>query len=348
MSNTSTNKADRFYNPVEVLSKFYPFNFIMGNRSIGKTFGWSYYCLMSFIKHRKQFIWLRRYESDIAEIAPTWADNVSQKPTLRDHAITCDMSTIKVDGEVAGYFFSVSKAHKLKSISLPKVDTIIYDEFLSDSGRYIGGQSNPLLEPELCASIYTSIAREYGKPVKDVRFVFLANAISIVNPYFTYFDIDKYINPDTRKLRLDGIYVDIVYNDAIADEIMQSAFGRVISKTRYGRHMLSNEFLLDNNEFVMHERPKGRGGYILNLAYQDVVYAVWLYSENGYYYITTSGIDKTRTTIALSGEDHKTNYIMIMNYKKAFKQLKEAYSMAAVRFDSIKSKKFFESVIGGL
>ena len=54
-----------YYNPQKLLSYNCLFNFIEGERGNGKTYAFKKFCIDNFIKKGLQFIWVRRYESEL-------------------------------------------------------------------------------------------------------------------------------------------------------------------------------------------------------------------------------------------------------------------------------------------
>ena len=82
-----------------------------------------------------------------------------------------------IDKEPFIYFVALSTSRQLKSNNYPTVNKIVYDEFIIDKGRitYIKN------EPEVFLDLFETVAR-----LRDnVRAVFLANSVTVVNPYFT-------------------------------------------------------------------------------------------------------------------------------------------------------------------
>ena len=81
---------------------------------------------------------------------------------------------------ICGFVLPLSVANILKSTSFNKVSTIIFDEFIIDKGcyRYLANEVEQFLD------MVETIAR-----LRDVRVLFLGNAISVTNPYFTYFNL---------------------------------------------------------------------------------------------------------------------------------------------------------------
>ena len=75
---------------------------------------------------------------------------------------------------------ALSKAGTYKSAPFPDVDKIIFDEFLIDNPiyRYLPD------EITVFEGIYNTIARP-GTDHDDVTVAFLANAVTVTNPYFS-------------------------------------------------------------------------------------------------------------------------------------------------------------------
>ena len=290
---------------------------------------------------------MRQTQEDIKRIYSTWHTNIISKPVFDGHTFDVNEKCISIDGEVAGMFISANLAKKYKSVAFPDVDYIVYDEFIPENMRYIGGQKNPMLEPDSVMNLLQTVSRGPGMPYRPCRLILLANKISLVNPYFTYFGIDAKVQPGMKKLEDHGVYLELFDNEGIVNEVMNSPLGEVLANTPMAAYHKDEAFMMDNNHFIS-SKPRMGGAYIANLIYHGTNYAVWLFSERGYYFVTTEGIDKCRSNIAMTGEDHTANYIMINSYRDFFKTLKSAYDNGAVRFENQRSKKFFESVVVGL
>lgn len=89
----------------------------------------------------------------------------------------------------------MSIANILKSSSYEKVDTIIFDEFLIDKGsyHYLQNEVTQLLD------VIETVAR-----LRDIRVIFLGNAISITNPYFNYFNLTLPYNSEVNIAKRDS------------------------------------------------------------------------------------------------------------------------------------------------
>ena len=162
-----------FYNYTNVLSYSALFNFILGERGVGKTYGALKFVINRFIKSGEQFVYLRRYKSELKKSVPHLFDSLIQNEEFPDNNLFVRGDTFYIDGKVAGYAIALSTSNILKSTSFSKVKTIIYDEFLIDRGTY-HYLSNEIIS---FLDLYETIAR-----LREVRVLFLGNAISQANP----------------------------------------------------------------------------------------------------------------------------------------------------------------------
>ena len=60
-----SNEQSIFYDIAGLLSQRCIFNFVIGNRGGGKTFGSKKLVINRFKKSKHQFVWVRRYQTEI-------------------------------------------------------------------------------------------------------------------------------------------------------------------------------------------------------------------------------------------------------------------------------------------
>lgn len=325
-----------YYNGGELLSKNRLFNFVIGNRGGGKTYHWKVRCIKDYLSSGKEFIWIRRYNTELENIRK-WFDDISHE--FEGHQLEVTKKHIKVDGKIAGYVGALSTSQRLKSNAYPNVDKIIFDEFLIDKGslRYIKGEVELMLE--LVETIFRM--RDNNNKV-----VFVANAISIVNPYFTYFNIKP--NLDKRFTLTKHIAIELYTNEEFIKNKKATRFGDMISGTKYGDYAIENKFLRDNYSFVM-ERPKGSLVYANTIIYNGISQGIWLCEgEDGYFLYVDNIVEKECTrTLSLSVDDLNENYKYIKNtnFKGHLEQMKFYFNEGKVFFDNIENKKLFYEYI---
>lgn len=291
------SKDFEYYEGSRPLNSGCPFIFSSGNRGTGKSFNWKRYVIRDYLKRGHEFIYLRRTQKDLERCLPRWFDDVRSKFTNENIEITAKKNEFiltRYDGEeiresyVIGYYYSIGET--IKSIPFERVYTILYDEFLPDDGRYLHS-SNPFYEPEQLLSAYMTVARGVDKPIRDdVRMIAIANNVSCFNPYYTYFGLDMsgYQGEEYYSKINNGVYGEIVYNKGIAEHMLNSKIGDILSRTRYGQYATQNASLLDN-KFNIIPAPKDLR-YMLSLYTPYGWVSAWT-TENGFVF-WREGYDK--------------------------------------------------------
>lgn len=331
----------KYYTPKKALSYNTPFIFTLSNRGIGKTFAHASRVFNKFISERRKFIYMRRYDDDLKKTAPEFFDSIAKKYT--DHHFSLEGSgksgsTYYIDDMPAGITVALSAAPKYKSAPFDDYDTIFFDEFLPEDGKYLP------TEVQNALNFYQSVARGFNRPIRtEVKFIFAANNVTLNNPYFRELKIrdvmtcqSKYtVDPDRAWV------VEVINNEEIAEEIARTPFGKMISKTKYGEYALKSRFLLDDATFI--QKPTGASKYYCTLVWKDRYYGVYEYTDQGLFYVSRKADKKFPVCFSLTTADHKPNYIMLYrnNYNPVFRVMKYAYDNAILRFDSDDSKYMF-------
>ena len=106
-------------------------NMIITNRGFGKTYGAKKRAINKFLKKGEQFIYLRRYKSELKKVKDKYFEKVKQE--FPGHEFEIKGFTAYIDGKVAGYLIPLSTSLSEKSNEYPYVTTIIFDEFLIDN-----------------------------------------------------------------------------------------------------------------------------------------------------------------------------------------------------------------------
>lgn len=325
-----------FYNGGELLSKNRLMNFIIGNRGGGKTFHWKERCIKDFLRTGKQFIWIRRYNTELENIKK-WYDDIAF--LFEGHKLEVTKKHIKIDDKIAGYIGALSTSQRLKSNAYPNVDKIVFDEFLIDKGslRYIKGEVELMLE--LIETIFRM--RDNNNKV-----IFIANAISIVNPYFTYFGVKP--NLDKRFTLFKHIAIELYTNEEYINKKKSTRFGDMIKDTKYGEYAIENKFLRDNYSFI-EKRPACQMVYANTVVYNGARYGVWLCSEGkeNFLYIDNIIEDKCDRVLTVNIEDidESGKYKKHIGMVAYINQMKFYFNDGKVYFDTIETKKDFYEYI---
>lgn len=314
-----------YYNYSKVLSYNAMFNFIIGERGVGKTFGAKQYCINRYLKKGEQFVYIRRYKTELKASAGDSQKFFGQIADFYpEHNFAVSGEKLMCDKKVMGYVLPLSVANILKSTSFNKVTTIVFDEFIIDKGCYHYLQN----EVEQFLDMVETIAR-----LRDVRVFFLGNAISITNPYFTYFNLSLPYKSDIKTYRDGLILVNYIKNIQYREVKHKSKFGRLIAGTEYAKYAIDNEFLRDSKTFVKKRTPESQ--HYFTLRYHGFTFGVWNDWDKGELYISNTYDPQCPIIFSVTSEDHDEQSLMLkLRSSLFFKSVIEHYRLSKLFFES--------------
>lgn len=331
------------------------FNFIVGNRGGGKSYGAKKRCIDNFIKRKEQFGYIRRYKEDLKKPMQQFFDDIMWEYPDYEFKIDGDKFLIRLKPadehekwtkeDIAGYGFELSTANNKKSISYPNVTTLVFDEFLLDRGfqRYIPNEVQAFL------NLYETVARPGTQHPRVVAF-FLANAISITNPYFLYFNLkmpseidknNKYIWKHPKK----PILVEDVRNEKFIDKKKNTEFGSIIEGTEYADYSIENKFLLDDDSFIEKKSPIAR--YYFTFVYSNKKFGVWVDFTAGKMWVSEDIDPSFILKFALTLKDHSPNTLLLKNKSTSnrFKVFIDSYKEGNVYFENMNIKNMCYEIL---
>ena len=325
-----------YYSYDKVLSYHAMLNMILGERGVGKSYGIKKYVLNKFKKKHRQFIYLRRYDT---ELRKSLRDNeffkdICSDPLFKDDEFTIRGDKFYMNDELCGYAIPLSKASIYKSVPFPNVDTIIYDEFLIDNNTY----HYIMDEPEKLLDFIETVGR-----LRDIQVFCLGNSISMVNPYFDYFNISLPYNTDIKTFKQGLILINYIKNEAYRKVKKDSKFGSLIDGTKYGDYAIDNKFLKDNKNFIKKKNPKSK--FFFNIVINSHTYGVWMDYNSNEMYISKICNSNHPVTITFNYKDHTENTIMLKSKSVFFQNLVKHYQTGNLYFDNIQIKYDITSLI---
>lgn len=328
-----------YYNYNKIRSYNALFNFIISNRGGGKSYGAKEMVIKNFLKRGEQFVYVRRYKAEIKEIQKTLFSDIQEKFPNTDFKI--DGSTVYINNKPAGYLIPLSVSQKFKSSSYPLVTTIVFDEFIVDKG-HIHYLTN---EVEVFLDLFETIARSRN----NVKAFFLANNVTIVNPYFVYFNcIPK--NGERFTIAKNGQIVVEMFTDSTFIEMKKKTnFGQLIDGTRYGDYAIENKSLRDSDAFVVKEKPRDLY-FLYSIQYNGEEKGIYMSNTDGIVYCSKNFDKNSKNRFTLQKDDHSLNYIMYnrMLNTMYFQEVMKYFRMGYMRFDSIETKTFIYDVFSYL
>lgn len=310
------------------------FNYILSNRGAGKTYGFKLWAIQEFIRTGAQFIYLRRFKEELKKCDSLFNDIAQEFP---DHEFKVKGKEFYIDDKLAGYAIALSTSKMLKSVPFPRVNKICYDEFLIDRGyhRFIPDEVTTFLE------LYSTVSRD--RQDNFVKVLFLANAITISNPYFSYFKLQP--KSDQEFTRRGDHLIQIFKNQNFIDKMKSTRFGKLISDTPYAAYSIDNDFLRDNYDYV--EKKNGKCVPSFTISHDSKTYGVWTNYDTGLMYISKDTHPNCYTYV-FSTQDYGENTIIAKFSKKSrhISMMIECFKSNAIRYESIDIKnKFLTEII---
>lgn len=319
------SKKQIWYNGNEVLTHNCILNYIIGNRGCGKTFWSKEWCLKDFIKTGKQFVYVRRYMSELeGGKKEKWFDDI--RKNFPNHDLKVKGMTLFCDGKPCGYFMTLSTAITNKSVPFPDVNKIIFDEFITNDIR------RPYLQNEVIE--FMDLLSTIIRLKSGMRIFLLSNAISITNPYFAFYGVSKLTKRFTKPNKVTLIeYVD---NPEYKKVMRESEFGQIVEGTVYADYAIENKFLLDDGETFIGKKTK-KAYLDFNLIYRGKYYGIWVDYSVGKYFVSYNH-NKQVNTYVLTLADHRPNTMVIKGKSRILKRFIENYRLGNVWYEDVNIK----------
>lgn len=334
-----TAPAFSFYNFDKIYSYNATFNFLVGSRGLGKTYGAKLKALKAAVKKGDQFIYLRRYKEELQTSAKTFfADIEDEFPDwdFRSNGWLAEMAPVATRDEKKrtwkqiGYFIPLSRAQAMKGVSFPDVKTIIFDEFIIEKGmtHYLPG------EAEAFQNFYSTVDRWKDK----TKVFFLANSVSIMNPYFLAYNI----KPDeVGELFTFGDGFGLChFVDAkdFSNEVYQTKFGKFIQGTEYADYAVTSEFK-DNGDALIRQKSAD-AKYIYTIETRQGIFSVWS-SWSSHEFFIQERRPKEESIFTMLPDRMDEGKTFIQYNDRMVQVLRTSWRNGSTYFDSSKSRNAF-------
>ena len=331
-----------YYDGQGILSRNAMFNMIIGGRSTGKTYWAKTGRIKHFLKTGKQFIYLRRYKSEFDDKQSFFNDIVNEFPGYEFKVEGMKGYIRKLSNEeknpnkwqLAAYFVTLANALTKKSVPYPDVDWIIFDEFIIVKGHmhYMPHEVKSFLD------FYNTVDRFQDR----VKVAFIANAVSIANPYFIEWKLRPRKNRQYTLSHNGYFCLEMVQSEAFKEHVDNTRFGKMIKETAYYDYAVSNTFQDNHNRFISKKSKESK--YTFSFVFDGKTVGVWIDYNEGKYYICNK-VPKDSKPFVLTKEDLEPNLVMIERSSTLLKSVKKLYMQGCVFFDSVETREFFNDVL---
>jgi len=310
-----------YYSPNKLLTYNRILNFVIGARGIGKSYAWKKHPIKQFLKDGSQMIYVRRYKTELKKISNYFNDIMVEFP---DHEFKVKGRELLIDGKTFGWAIPLSSWQNEKSNAYPKVKTIIFDEFIreKDKSGYLPNDVEALL------NLMDTVFR--GRD--DVRCVCLSNAVSVVNPYFLYFNLVP--NVEKRFNAYKDIVVEIPDSVDFSTERRKTRFGSLINGTEYGDMSLDNEFTNDSDLFI--DRRGKESKHVFSIIFKGLTMGVWVDTNQGIMWLSGDFDPSSKNVFAMSTDDLTENSMLTTGWRNNYYLTKmvSAFKKGYLRFDN--------------
>ena len=323
-----------YYDYTKILTDNAFLNFLIGERGVGKTYGASKFVTKQFINKGKEFVYIKRFKSDLQKSVPEFFQELIKNNEFPDHELSAKSSKFYIDNQKCGYALSLTTAQSLKSTNFPNVKNIIFDEFIVEEG----GQYYLKNEVEIVLGLIETIAR-----MRDVRIFMLGNAVTVTNPYFIYFDIQLPYSTDIKTYKNGLILVQYMYNEKYREAKANTKLGKLVEGTEYSKYAIENNFRLDNKNFI--EKKTGTAKCSFAIKYKDHLFGVWFDYSVGKIFVSPDV--NTKQIYACTLNDHTPNTMLLSAIRDytAWKTFIKNYKLGNVYYENVKVKNMVQEVI---
>lgn len=350
---------EKYYNGDKLLSQLDANGNVPGiylsnsNRSAGKTTFFQIRCeIEDFLERGAQFIVVTREKSELENVETMFEFVLDTY--YPEHLLTSKWYVSKVimglylDNVCCGFAICLKDAVKLKKYSaiFANVQNGVFDELQPDDGRYLKN------EVDLMASVIMTVSRGNGKQSRYVRWCYLSNNISIMNPYFLSMRIYERI-PENFKIKAgedfyikgDGFVAEFTYNESAAVEMEENPALRAFSSSRNSKIGKSADFMISTNAFIQ-KKMSGKMDYLYTLKYKGKFYGVRMHKSSKMVYITKTFDPSYKIVIAISDSDHDECTIQLRNNTFYMAYIRDAYCEGQIRFSDLEVKNDIIELLG--
>ena len=330
----SKDSSKLYYDYSRILTYNAFLNFLIGERGVGKTYGASKMVVKKAIQKGDQFAYIRRYKTELKKSVPKFFEALKENNEFPEHTLYTKGNTFFLDDSPVGYAMSLSTAQSLKGTNFSKVKYIIFDEFIIEKGQ----QHYLPNEVESFLGLLETISR-----MRDVKVFMLANSVTMVNPYFLFFNIDMPYNNDIRTYKDGLILVQYMKNEEYRKAKKETRFGKLIEDTDYEKYAVLNEFRLDNKNFI--EKKTGNAKCSFSFQYKDKIYGVWFDYKVGKIFVSYDYDSKICFACTLDDHTPNTMFFSIAKEYNSWRNFIKNYKLGNVYFENQKIKLICNELI---
>ena len=168
--------------------------------------------------------------------------------------------------------------------------------------------------------------------LRNIQVFLLGNSISVVNPYFDYFNISLPYKTDIKAYKDGLILINYIKNEVYREVKRSTDFGKLTNDLPYSKYAIDNEFLKDNNNFIKKKSSKAKFFFMLVLNNHN--YGVWIDYEDSTMYISKSFNANRPIQVTFNFQDHNEKTILLKSRSVFFQNLLKHYELGLLFFEN--------------
>lgn len=316
---------------------------VTSNRSAGKTTAFLLEGLKKFKESKRKTILIYRHQYELNSSGVIFNSVLKLYNDLGNEITTITHARglfyeILLDGESFAFAVSLNNVDSLKKYSplFAEVDMCIFDEFQLENGSYLPK------EVEKLQSLLLTIARGGGKQSRPIKVFLLGNNVSMLNPYFIFFDVVKRLKPETKFLRGTGWIAEFNFNESASKSIQENGLYRAFD-SQYMQYSANNKKLFNEDEFI--DKCTGKAKYLFTIKHNGKLWGVREQLNTGITHISENFDNSCKNVLVFTSGEHSSNTVMLNKHSFIAKKLKESYQLGLLRFSSLNAKNVIYDIL---
>lgn len=321
------------------------FNFINGERSIGKTYTIMKFVINKCLQRGVEFVYLVRTKNQKKAGALGDAFKKVLLNEFSGYRIECtneDMVNIieteeKDEKIQLGYCLALSEKTEVKQRSFPKVKYIIFDEYMLETNNqheYYKGWK----EPDEFLNLYHTIDREEDRVICFL----LGNNTSFYNPYHLHpaFNI-PFISKGELWTSENVLFYWAQASEELKEDKAKSKFIKMIDKTDYSDYAVKGDYIYDEAKLI--EPAPKNARLLFTIEINKIQYGFYYLSS--LFFITPVIKGNPQIRFVVNRNDMKEGFYLATKDFSYIKLFISMFKRSMIRYESMQTKAIIQNEI---
>lgn len=324
---------------------------VLGAKDIGKTFGLRKKCVERFIKHGELFCEICRTNAERDEVMGGYFDKLQYAGFFTDYVFKVEKKAgyialkpatddDKPQWRLICYFVALTNFQREKKRTYAHVKRFIFDECVIDTkDRYHRYLKDEFL---ILANLLDSISRQQTDGEQYYVYM-LGNAVDLTCPYLRYNGIRKLPKFGYSFYKNKTVLLHYVEPWDADERRARTLVGRMLDGSEESRIVFDNVFADDTGREIMRKTSEARYRYALK--WGRMVFAIWIDSGRGLWFITSKLPKDARNVYTLTKRDSSIDYRALKRADPLAKLLSEIYYIGGLRYESPHVREAFFEIL---